>query len=61
MNAHLYAYLKQQAIAILPSYDVDTRAARRAHVLKAVEQFPEQHRGFIADFAWSLLGYGGGI
>ena len=61
MNAHLYAYLKQQAVAILPGNLALTRDARRAHIISAVQQFPEHNRRFIASCAWSMLGYGGGF
>lgn len=61
MNAHLYAYLQYQAIAILPGNSAVTRDARRAHIISALQQFPEQNRRFIANCAWSMLGYGGGF
>lgn len=62
MNQHVYAYLSMLAWDVMPDRDVPrTRAAQRAHVLDAVRQFPEQHRGFIASKAWARLGYGGGL
>jgi hypothetical protein len=62
MNAHFYAYLKNLSWEVLgAAAGLDTRAAQRAAVIAAVQQFPTQHRSFIADCAWSGLGYGGGI
>ena len=61
MNAHFYAYLRQQAISILPGNLALTRDERRAYIISAVKQFPEHNRRFIAGCAWSLLGYGGGF
>lgn len=61
MNAHLYAYLKQQAISVMRGTFHMTRDEQRAHIIGAVRQFPEHNRRFIASCAWSMLGYGGGF
>lgn len=61
MNEHLYAYLKQLAWSVMPGREILARADRRAHIINAVQQYPEHHRRFIANCAWSRMGYGGGI
>lgn len=61
MNQHLYAYLKNLAWSVMPGREARTRDEQRAHVIKAVQQYPAHHRVFIANVAWANMGYGGGL
>ena len=61
MDQHLYDYLKHLAWTVMPGREAKTRDDQRAHVMHAVQQYPQQHRRFIANCAWSRMGYGGGI
>ena len=62
MNAHIYAYLKNQSQPVMrAACGLNERAQQRNAVISAVQAFPAHQRKFIADFVWSQLGYGGGI
>jgi hypothetical protein len=61
MNQHVFDYLRNLAWQVMPPRGVQEYQERRDHVIAAVQQFPKQHRSFIAGVAWAWLGYGGGI